>query len=68
MKSHRETYPDQYTHPLVDKPVTLKRGNGVYHGTLERVVQTQFGPLGIIQELGGREAYSMSDITARVPS
>ncbi len=44
MKTHRETYPEQYTHPLVGKEVRIKISTTT--GTVDRVVTSaQFGQL-----------------------
>ncbi len=42
MKSHREMYPEQYTHPLVGKRVTV---GSTVNGIVTRVVPSRFGQL-----------------------
>ena len=43
MKTHRETYPEQYSHPLVGVRVRLR--TGALTGTVTRVVSSRFGQL-----------------------
>jgi len=45
-KTHRETYPEQYEHPLVGRTVVVKtpQGGGTT-GVVSRVMGTQWGPL-----------------------
>jgi len=51
MKSHKETYPEQYTHHLVGVRVRVVTHAGPQaEGTVTRVVQTRFGPLAILDD------------------
>lgn len=46
VSSHRELYPEQYTHPLVGKnAVIVQNGKELTRGTVERVVESRFGQL-----------------------
>lgn len=46
MLSHRESYPAQYTHPLVGKRVNVVFKDKITAtGVVERIVQSRFGPL-----------------------
>jgi hypothetical protein len=47
MKTHRESYPEQYNHPLCGKEVRIKTNGTV--GTVERVVDSRFGKLAILK-------------------
>jgi hypothetical protein len=47
MEEHRAKYPEQYTHPLVDKFVRMPDGTT---GNVTRVVQSRFGALAIIDD------------------
>jgi len=55
-KTHRELYPEQYTHPLVGQRVTVRQGRIV-----ERVVPTKWGPLAVLQN-DLTTAYQLSDV------
>jgi hypothetical protein len=51
MKTHRELYPNQYTHPMVGKVVKVRTNQGgKADGTVERVVPSRFGPLAILED------------------
>lgn len=51
MKSHKETYPEQYSHPLVGKVVTCPDGTT---GTVSRVVcSVRWGELAVLEPEGG---------------
>ena len=55
MQTHRELYPDQYTHPLVGedvKVVSKKDGSIIVRGNVERVVNTRWGQLAKIAGAG----------------
>jgi hypothetical protein len=44
--SHRERYPEQYTHPLIGQyVVVLDKGKEKARGTVERVAPTRWGDL-----------------------
>jgi hypothetical protein len=58
-KTHRESYPEQYTHELIGQVVQTDEGE-VF--TVERVVQSSFGPLAI-PHTGPDIAYSVSNVT-----
>jgi hypothetical protein len=65
MKTHKETYPEQYTHPLVGKQVRVvivKQGGAreIARGTLTRVVSSSFGQLAILDG-DAAVAYSIRD-------
>jgi hypothetical protein len=49
MKSHRETYPDQYRHPFCGKAVVVDTGKFRTEGIFERSVTTRFGTLAILE-------------------
>lgn len=60
MKSHRESFPEQYQHPMVGKPVFVThRGREVFRGTVTRVVQSRFGQLAHFE--GTDKAYRVID-------
>ena len=48
---HRETYPEQYEHPLVGRQVVVDMGGDTIlaAGKVERVVNSRFGKLAIIE-------------------
>ena len=55
MRTHRETYPAQYEHPLVGQTVEVynkKDGGMLIRGSVERVVNTRFGQLAKITGSG----------------
>jgi len=56
--SHRELYPEQYTHELVGKRVQNSEGKC---GTVERVVSSRFGPLAKIDE--SQIFYALKNLT-----
>lgn len=51
MKTHRELYPEQYAHPLVGKRVKTPANT---EGVVERVVDTRWGKLAILENTHGR--------------
>jgi cyclopropane fatty-acyl-phospholipid synthase-like methyltransferase len=54
--SHREWYPEQYSHPLVGRRVSVRhQGSVVAAGTVDRVVSSRFG---MLAHLGGGSYYS----------
>ena len=56
MKSHRETYPEQYSDPLCGKDVQIiHEGKQIAHGKVERVVPSRFGLLVILE--GHQQGY-----------
>ena len=64
MKSHRETYPEQYTHSLVGKRVDIvARGGKIRaHGVVLRVMDTRFGKLCMLDDgTEGRLAYAVCE-------
>ena len=68
MKSHRETYPEQYAHPIVGKRVRIKQiaksALPPIEGVVERVMATSWGPLvdlGTTSEDGNPVAYRLAD-------
>jgi len=63
MKTHRETYPEQYEHPLCGRRVRVVTGAGFQtDGVVERVVSTRFG---LLAHLEGepRVAWALNDCT-----
>ena len=60
MKTHRQMYPEQYTHPLVGKLVRFRRDNG-FTFTVARVVISRFGTLAIVQG-DEKTAYSVENL------
>ncbi len=63
MITHRELYPTQYTHPLVNRCVRVinrKTGDGITEGIVERVVDTRFGKLVHLID-GGNTFYAVND-------
>ena len=56
-KTHRELYPEQYTHPLVGKKV---RSHGEVF-TVERVVGSRFGKIAIVPNTNPMRGYAVSD-------
>jgi hypothetical protein len=63
MKTHRETYPEQYRHPMIGRRVTHKRSGTSF--TMERVVRTSFGLLAPVP--GTTTAYPVRDLTEVSP-
>lgn len=59
MKTHREMYPEQYSHPLVGKRVMIL-GSGE-EITVARVVNSQFGQL-VIPEHNYLIAYAIGSV------
>ena len=59
MKSHRETYSEQYTDPRVGKKAKLPDGRIV---TIERFVPTRFGKLMIAAEIGAEQAFNQFEV------
>jgi hypothetical protein len=47
MKTHKETYPQQYNHPFCGKKVRVRTNGKV--GKVERVINSRFGKLVIFQ-------------------
>jgi hypothetical protein len=62
VKSHRETYPEQYAHPRVGERVVVRRQDGTVavRGVIERVVSSRFGPLALLEGQSPREAWALS--------
>jgi hypothetical protein len=58
MPSHRESYPEQYSHPLVGKRVRVA---GI-EGKVERVLNTRFGLLAKIEGSAPKMAYSVGKL------
>jgi hypothetical protein len=56
MKTHRETYPEQYSHPYVGETLIRK---GTRLGRCSRVVASQFGLLAVID--GSNTAWLVSE-------
>jgi hypothetical protein len=51
--SHREAYPEQYSHPLVDKTVRVVTHSGEQGvGKVIRVFGTRFGQLAEVEGVG----------------
>lgn len=62
-QTHREMFPEQYSHPLVGKQVTITPPDGPpVQGTVERVFASRFGPLCTLAEHGGVMAWRTLDI------
>lgn len=55
MKTHREMYPEQYSHPIVGKTVSIS--NSAIVGKVSRVVGSRFGMLVILEEHGNDNAW-----------
>lgn len=62
MRPHRETYPEQYTHSLCGKRVQVVLPGRTINGTFERAIQTRFGLLVILAEIGPKEAFSVNNV------
>jgi hypothetical protein len=62
MTTHKELYPEQYTHPLIGKTVRiLSDGKSPRRTfTVERIVDTMFGQLA--PKPNTREAYALNDL------
>lgn len=61
--SHRDCYPEQYTHALVGKRVQVETGTGHRTaGVVERVVETRFGLLAHLQG-NDDQAWRVQDCT-----
>ena len=62
MGSHRDQYPEQYSHPLVGKKVHIKTCSGFEtEGVVLRVVSTRFGLLCHLDTGDQDTAYSIRD-------
>lgn len=62
--THRELYPEQYSHALCGKKVEVSPGtDGVFIiGTVQRVVNSRFGQLAIFEEHGDEKAWAVSQL------
>lgn len=60
MTSHRDMYPEQYAHSLVDKYVRTEDGRIV---RVERIMSTRFGLLASIKDASPLVAYSVDTLT-----
>lgn len=61
-KTHREYFPEQYTHPACGRAVrVVSKGKELARGVIFRVVRSQFGPLAILEGTDGTMAYALSD-------
>lgn len=58
-KTHRESYPEQYTHPLVGKLVEAPDGTRF---TVERIVGSRFGQLAPLPGDGFKTAYAITTL------
>lgn len=64
MKSHRETYPEQYENPLCGSRVDIVSRDGKVRasGVVVRVVDSRFGKLCMLDDgTEGRVAYAVSE-------
>ena len=63
-KTHRELYPEQYVHVLCGKRVrTSTTPPGKNEGVVERVVESRFGLLAILEGRdSGDVAYAVADL------
>ena len=58
--THREAYPEQYSHPRCGQQVRVTHeGEEVARGLIERVVFSRFGPLAILDSTGCEKAWSL---------
>ena len=62
MKTHRQLYPAQYSHPLCGKTVRRTRGDDRSTFVVERVLQTRFGPLVPIPDVNPMVAVAAADL------
>ena len=66
MTTHRELYPEQYTHPLVGQDVKVStRAGARIEGIVERIVTSRFGLLAIIAGDQEGRAWAVSDCTPK---
>ncbi len=65
VKSHRETYPEQYTHPCVGQAMRHKKDHTI-SGTVERVFDTRWGLLAKFEDGGDTAdmAFAITDLEA----
>ncbi len=64
-KSHRELYPEQYTHALIGRYVTvIVNGSSLAEGVVERVILSRYGPLAILADKQNR-AFAAKDCHPR---
>lgn len=60
MKTHRESFPEQYGHPYVGKLLYVRHhGKEIHRGIATRVVQSKFGQL--VHFEGTEKAYRAVD-------
>lgn len=51
VRSHRDTYPEQYRHPLCGKRVrVVHNGKEIARGTVERVMASRFGMIAALDD------------------
>ena len=63
MKTHKETYPEQYSHPMCGKRVqAVHKGKVLADGTVTRVMGTKFVPLAEIDTAKKGTAYSLRSL------
>ena len=62
MTSHREAYPEQYTHALVGKRVSFQWNDGPQTGVVLRVFSTRWGLLASVDSIGWNEAVAVSKL------
>lgn len=62
--THRELYPEQYSHSLCGKKVEVAPGPAgeCITGTVQRVVNSRFGELAILEEHGDEKAWAVSHL------
>jgi hypothetical protein len=59
--THRDAYPEQYSHPMVGKRVNvMHKGNIVCTGTIERVTSSRFGQMARIDTAAKDTFYLLS--------
>lgn len=62
-KNHKELYPHQYSHELVGKRVSVPYKGKTLEGTVQRVLNTRFGYLVILNETPPGMAFSIDNVT-----
>ena len=64
VKTHRDRYPEQYTHPSVGKMAAFRSDPEVFHRIL-RVMPTQWGLLAKLEQMPDTTAFALHDLMVK---